>query len=100
MLGNDDLKNYKAKAEYYVRQHQDNEVIAKLKSNKPVSYTHLPVRVKQIEIGSGMPKVCVPIVGRTEEEILAFAKEVEKSDADIVEWRADWYEEVLCQRCV
>ena len=59
-----------------------------------------PVRVKQIEIGSGMPKVCVPIVGRTEEEILAFAKEVEKSDADIVEWRADWYEEVLCQNKV
>ncbi len=32
-LENDDLKNYKAKAEYYVRQHQDNEVIAKLKNN-------------------------------------------------------------------
>ena len=33
-LENDDLKNYKAKAEYYIRQHQDNIVIAKLKSNK------------------------------------------------------------------
>lgn len=32
-LESDDLKNYKAKAEYYVRQHQDNEVIAKLKRN-------------------------------------------------------------------
>ncbi|MCU6747565.1 MULTISPECIES: type I 3-dehydroquinate dehydratase [Lachnospiraceae] len=56
-----------------------------------------PVRVKQIEIGSGVPKVCVPIVGRTETEILAFAGEVKNSSADIVEWRADWYEEVLCQ---
>ena len=36
-LENDDLKDYKAKAEYYVRQHQDNEVIAKLKSNVPLS---------------------------------------------------------------
>ena len=36
-LENDDLKNYKAKAEFYVRQHQDNEVIAKLKSNIPLS---------------------------------------------------------------
>lgn len=36
-LENDDLKNYKAKAEYYIRQHQDNEVIAKLKGNKPLS---------------------------------------------------------------
>lgn len=36
-LDNDDLKNYKAKAEYYVRQHQDNIVIAKLKMNKPMT---------------------------------------------------------------
>ncbi|MBO7519729.1 MAG: DEAD/DEAH box helicase family protein, partial [Clostridia bacterium] len=32
-LENDNLKNYKAKAEFYIRQHQDNAVIAKLKSN-------------------------------------------------------------------
>ena len=36
-LENDDLQNYKAKAEYYVRQHQDNLVIVKLKMNKPMT---------------------------------------------------------------
>ena len=36
-LENDDLKNYKAKAEYYIRQHQDQEVIQKLKHNKPLT---------------------------------------------------------------
>ena len=36
-LENDDLKNYKAKAEFYVRQHQDNAVIVKLKSNIPLT---------------------------------------------------------------
>ena len=36
-LENDDLKNYKAKAEYYVRMHQDNAAIAKLKSNQPLT---------------------------------------------------------------
>ncbi len=36
-LESDDLKNYKAKAEFYVRQHQDNTVIAKLKSNQPLT---------------------------------------------------------------
>ena len=36
-LENDDLANYKAKAEFYVRQHQDNIVIAKLKSNQPLT---------------------------------------------------------------
>lgn len=36
-LENDDLKNYKAKAEFYVRQHQDTPAIAKLKSNVPLT---------------------------------------------------------------
>jgi type I restriction enzyme R subunit len=36
-LENDDLKNYKAKAEFYIRQHQDNVVIAKLKTNVPLT---------------------------------------------------------------
>lgn len=36
-LENDDLKNYKAKAEFYVRQHMDNAAIAKLKSNVPLT---------------------------------------------------------------
>ena len=36
-LENDDLKNYKAKAEFYVRQHMDDAVIAKLKSNVPLT---------------------------------------------------------------
>lgn len=36
-LENDDLKNYKMKAEFYVRQHQDNAVIAKLKTNQPLT---------------------------------------------------------------
>ena len=36
-LESDDLKNYKAKAEYYVRQHQNNNAIAKLKSNIPLT---------------------------------------------------------------
>lgn len=36
-LENDDLKNYKAKAEYYVREHQSNGAIAKLKENIPLT---------------------------------------------------------------
>jgi type I restriction enzyme R subunit len=40
-LSNDELKNYKAKAEYYIRQHQDNIAIAKLKSNQPLTSTDI-----------------------------------------------------------
>lgn len=42
-LDNDELKNYKAKAVHYIRQHQDNLVIAKLRTNQPL--THLDIEV-------------------------------------------------------
>ncbi len=53
-LENDDLKNYKAKAEYYVRQHQDEEVIVKLRSNIPLSEedTIALERILWSEVGS------------------------------------------------
>ncbi len=40
-LENDDLKNYKAKAEYYIREHQDKDVIKKLKTNVPLSHSDI-----------------------------------------------------------
>ena len=33
------------------------------------------VKIRNLEIGKGMPKICVPIVGRTKQEILESAKE-------------------------
>ncbi len=36
-LENDELKNYKAKVEHYIKQHQDNIAIAKLRTNKPLT---------------------------------------------------------------
>ena len=42
-LESDELKNYKAKAEFYVRQHQDNAVIAKLKGNIPLTSSDVKV---------------------------------------------------------
>ena len=37
-LENEDLQNYKKKLNYYIRQHQDNAAIVKLKSNIPLSH--------------------------------------------------------------
>ena len=42
-LENDDLKNYKMKAEFYVRQNQDNAVIVKLKTNQPLTSADVKV---------------------------------------------------------
>lgn len=38
-LDSDELANYKAKAEFYVREHQDYIAIAKLKTNQPLTET-------------------------------------------------------------
>lgn len=54
-----------------------------------------PVIVRNVSIGEGMPKICVPIVGKTREEILETAKEIPGSPADLAEWRVDWFESVL-----
>jgi type I restriction enzyme R subunit len=53
-LENDDLKNYKAKAEFYVRQHQDEAAIAKLKSNIPLNADDVKAleRILWSEVGS------------------------------------------------
>lgn len=53
------------------------------------------VRVRNTEIGAGIPKICVPIVGITKEEILAEAKGFDSIPVDVVEWRVDWFEGVF-----
>ena len=58
------------------------------------------VKIRNLEIGKGMPKICVPIVGRTKQEILESAKEAIVEHPDVVEWRADWYTEVFRWECV
>ena len=40
-LTSDDLKNYKAKAEFYVLSHQNTPAIAKLKNNEPLTETDI-----------------------------------------------------------
>lgn len=46
--------------------------------------------------GEGTPKVCVPIVEKSREGIWRKAEEIGKLSVDIVEWRADFYEDVFC----
>ncbi len=53
-LESDDLQNYKAKAEFYVRQHQDEAAVAKLKSNVPLNQEDVSAleRILWSEVGS------------------------------------------------
>lgn len=65
-----------------------------------------PVKVRNVDIGTGMPKICVPVVGVDQAEIISAAKKGYQAGADIVEWRVDWFnqchdyvevENILCQ---
>ena len=53
------------------------------------------IKVRDIEIGAGAPKIIVPIVGVTKEDILNEAKPFDSIPVDVVEWRVDWFEHVF-----
>ena len=52
------------------------------------------VQVKSIELDGKHPRICVPLTGTTNEEIIKQALAAETSDAEIIEWRADYYKKV------
>lgn len=54
-----------------------------------------PVVVRNVKIGEGIPKICVPIVGVTKEDIINEAKTFDSIPVDVVEWRVDWFEGVF-----
>lgn len=68
------------------------------------------VTVKDIIIGEGIPKICVPIVAGTQQEAVRQAKTIaplvkcKDRVVDLVEWRADWLTNVdqpgVCQAAV
>lgn len=52
------------------------------------------VTVKNVVIGAGIPKICIPIVATAKEDIIKEAKNLLMFPVDIVEWRVDWFEHV------
>lgn len=52
------------------------------------------VKVKNVVLGDGIPKICVPIVAKTKVEIIEEAKSFSDISVDVVEWRVDWFEGV------
>ena len=51
------------------------------------------VKIKEIEIGKGMPKICIPITGNNREEILLDVDEILRQKPDLAECGVDCYEE-------
>lgn len=50
------------------------------------------VTVKNVRIGEGIPKICVPIVGKHKDDILSEANNLRELHVDILEWRVDYFE--------
>ncbi len=47
--------------------------------------------VRDIRIGEGMPKICIPITGINVNQILSQGLKIMRSPADLIEWRADYF---------
>lgn len=52
------------------------------------------VTVKNITLGEGMPKICVPLVGTTLAGLRGEAEALKELAPDVVEWRCDYFAEV------
>ena len=52
------------------------------------------VKVRNLELGAGIPAICIPNVGKTKDEIITLAKQYQDMHMDIMEWRVDWFEGV------
>ncbi len=58
------------------------------------------VQIRDIVIGEGVPKICIPVVGKTEEEIIHGMQKAIAAHADLIEWRGDFYEAVFNEEAV
>lgn len=52
-------------------------------------------KIGDLILGEGMPKVCAPLTGRTLQELLDECELVRNSEADLAEWRIDFFEHAL-----
>lgn len=53
-----------------------------------------PVKVHDCIIGKGAPKICVPIVARDMRDLFSQTRSIAIKDYDIIEWRADWFQDI------
>lgn len=52
------------------------------------------ITVRGVTIGEGTPKICVPMVGNTIDQLLEEANGLKLLDPDLVEWRVDFFDDV------
>lgn len=49
------------------------------------------IKVKDVTIGEGMPKICVSLIGQTMQQLKEEAAHLKALNVDIIEWRVDFF---------
>ena len=52
------------------------------------------VQVRDLVIGEGRPKICIPVMGSTTETLKEAAGHAMKKHPDLIEWRADYFADI------
>lgn len=52
------------------------------------------IQIKELVLGEGMPKICVPMIGRDYDQLMEEADFLMSADADMVEWRVDFFKDI------
>ncbi len=55
------------------------------------------VKIGRLTVGTGIPKICVPLTGKNHSELKSQLRTTRKAEPDLVEWRADCFEGVKDQ---
>lgn len=50
------------------------------------------VMIRNLTLGAEMPKICVPVMGESREDVLQSAREAMEQSPDMIEWRVDYLE--------
>ena len=53
------------------------------------------VSVRNIVLGEGIPKICIPLVSTSFPALLNDMKRALEYGADLIEWRTDWMEDIF-----
>lgn len=53
------------------------------------------IKIRNLIIGEGIPKIAVSITGSTEKEIVEILDKIDLKKVDIVEWRGDFFTDIL-----
>ena len=67
------------------------KVIGKRKDSSAMSNT---VKIRNLILGEGIPKICVPVMGKERREIACSAHNAMERGPDMIEWRVDYLDNI------